>query len=114
MSSRQPPFLSARLQGFGTTVFTEMTRLAIEHQRREPGARVPRLRRARCDQRGGDRGDPRRARTSTAGWLGIPPLTAAIAGHQRRFYGLEYDPEAEITAYARGDRGDLRGAHGAV
>ena len=30
MSSRQP-HLSARLQGFGTTIFTEMTRLALQH-----------------------------------------------------------------------------------
>ena len=30
MSSRQA-HLTARLQGFGTTIFTEMTRLALQH-----------------------------------------------------------------------------------
>ncbi|MCA9700566.1 MAG: aminotransferase class I/II-fold pyridoxal phosphate-dependent enzyme, partial [Myxococcales bacterium] len=30
---------------------------------------------------------------------GIPELNAAIADHQRRFWGLDYDPETEITVY---------------
>ncbi|MBK8262192.1 MAG: pyridoxal phosphate-dependent aminotransferase [Nannocystis sp.] len=98
MSSRQP-FLSARLQGFGTTVFTEMTRLAIEHRALNLGQGFPDFdgpdaikEAAIAAIRGGQNQYCRMA--------GIPPLTAAIAGHQRRFYGLEYDPEAEITAYA--------------
>ncbi|MEE8522559.1 MAG: aminotransferase class I/II-fold pyridoxal phosphate-dependent enzyme, partial [Thermoanaerobaculia bacterium] len=29
--------------------------------------------------------------------FGLPELNRAIAAHQRRFYGLEYDPDHEIT-----------------
>ncbi|SFM03087.1 N-succinyldiaminopimelate aminotransferase, partial [Streptomyces pini] len=31
---------------------------------------------------------------------GVPELRAAIADHQRRFYGLEYDPDTEVLVTA--------------
>src|ERR1700691_314511 len=31
---------------------------------------------------------------------GIPELRQAIAAHQRRFYGLEYDPDSEVLVTA--------------
>ena len=68
MTTRQP-YLSARLQGFGTTIFTEMTRLAIEHDALNLGQGSGR----------GPRADGRHIRTA-AGERGIPLLTTAAAG----------------------------------
>ena len=31
---------------------------------------------------------------------GLPAMAQAVAEHQRRFYGLEYDPGREVTVYA--------------
>src|SRR5262249_30913573 len=31
---------------------------------------------------------------------GIPELRQAVAAHQRRFYGLEYDADTEVTVYS--------------
>ncbi len=31
---------------------------------------------------------------------GIPELRAAVAAHQRRFWGLEYDPDGEVVVTA--------------
>ena len=38
--------------------------------------------------------------TSTRPGPGIPELRAAIAAHQQRFYGLDYDPDAEVLVTA--------------
>src|ERR1700724_2919064 len=32
--------------------------------------------------------------------IGIPELRRAVAAHQRRFYGLDYDPDAEVLITA--------------
>lgn len=98
MSSRQA-HLTARLQGFGTTIFTEMTRLAIEHGALNLGQGFP-------DFDGPEVIKEAAIAAIRAGhnqycrMAGIPPLTAAIADHQRRFYDLRYDPESEITVYS--------------
>ena len=47
-----------------------------------------------------DRRHPGRASTSTRRGPGIPELRTAIADHQRRFYGLELDPDAEVLVTA--------------
>jgi N-succinyldiaminopimelate aminotransferase len=99
ISDRRLPHLSARLQGFGTTIFTEMTRLAVEHQAVNLGQGFP-------DFDGPDfvkqaaiaaiaQGHNQYCRT-----FGIPALTAAIAQHQQRFWDLTYDPDSEITVYS--------------
>lgn len=99
MSSRRQPHLSARLQGFGTTIFTEMTRLAIQHGAVNLGQGFPNF----------DGPDfikdaavaaIRAGHNQYARMAGIPDLNRAIADHQRRFYGLAYDPETEITVYS--------------
>lgn len=96
--SRQP-HLNARLQGFGTTIFTEMTRLAIEHGALNLGQGFP-------DFDGPAAMKDAAIEAIRAGhnqyirMAGAPPLVAAIAEHQRRFYGLEYDAESEITVYS--------------
>lgn len=99
MTDRRQPWLTSRLQGFGTTIFADMTRLAIEHQAVNLGQGFP-------DFDGPDfikqaaiqaieQGKNQYCRTH-----GIPELCAAIAEHQARFWDLHYDPETEITVYA--------------
>jgi N-succinyldiaminopimelate aminotransferase len=96
MGSARIPHLVSRLQGFGTNVFTEMTLLAQRHDAVNLGQGFP-------DFDGPDAvkdaavaairdGHNQYCRT-----FGVPDLNRAIAAHQRRFYGLEYDPDAEVT-----------------
>ena len=99
ISDRRLPHLSARLQGFGTTIFTEMTRLAGEHDAVNLGQGFPDfdgpdfVKQAAI--RAIEQGHNQYCRT-----FGMPALTAAIADHQQRFWGLSYDPDAEITVYS--------------
>jgi hypothetical protein len=37
--------------------------------------------------------------------IGLPELRQAVAEHQRRFYGLAYDPDREVTVYAGATEG---------
>ncbi|MDX6197981.1 MAG: N-succinyldiaminopimelate aminotransferase [Actinomycetota bacterium] len=93
------PFLTSKLQGFGTTIFATMQLLAIEHQAIDLGQGAPRL-----------PTEPRVAQAAIdaiaaghnqyAVGIGIPALREAIAAHQRRFYRLELDPQDEITVTA--------------
>ena len=88
--------LVARLQGFGTTVFSEMTALAVAHDALNLGQGFP-------DE------DPHPAIVAAAHAAldaghhqyapgpGVPVLRQAIAGHQQRRYGLAYDPDTEVT-----------------
>jgi N-succinyldiaminopimelate aminotransferase len=88
--------LSAKLQGFGTTIFAEMTALAIRHQAVNLGQGFPDfdgpdfVKRAAIDAI--EAGKNQYARSH-----GIPELNTAIAEHRARFYGLTYDPDTEIT-----------------
>lgn len=96
MPSSRLPYLTSRLQGFGTTIFAEMTRLAIAHDAVNLGQGFP-------DFDGPDfvkeaaieaiRGGANQYARS----FGIPALTSAIAEHQERFWGVNYDAETEIT-----------------
>lgn len=93
------PFLSERLQGFGTTVFAEMTRLAHEHEAVNLGQGFPDfdgpefVKRAAAEAIAA--GHNQYARTA-----GIPALSRAIADHRHRFSGVEYDPAEEVTVYS--------------
>ncbi len=99
MASLRAPHLTARLQGFGTTIFAEMTALALEHDAVNLGQGAP-------DFDGPDWIKKAAADAIFAGAnqycrsYGIPPLCEAIARHQQRFYGLAVDPDAEITVTA--------------
>ncbi len=90
------PYLSSRLQGFGTTIFAEMTRLALAHDAVNLGQGFPNfdgpdfVKRAAIEAI--EAGQNQYTRS-----FGIPDLNRAIAEHQRRFWGLDYDPDAEIT-----------------
>ena len=99
MTSTRLPWLSSRLQGFGTTIFAEMTGLAIEHGAVNLGQGFPDfegpdfIKQAALDAIAA--GHNQYCRTH-----GIPELNRAIAEHQQRFWGLSYDPDTEITVYA--------------
>ena len=90
------PFLTSRLQGFGTNIFTEMTLLAQRHDAVNLGQGFPNfdgpdtIREAAVRALHGPHNQYARA-------FGIPELNRAIAEHQQRFHGLDYDPDREIT-----------------
>ncbi|HKD11822.1 MAG TPA: methionine aminotransferase [Thermoanaerobaculia bacterium] len=88
--------ISKRLSGFGTTIFTEMTRLAVEHgavnlAQGFPDFDGPEFVREAAIRAIRD-GHGQYARMS-----GIPELAAMLAAKYRRDYGLSFDPDAEIT-----------------
>ena len=93
------PWLTARMRGFGTSVFAEFTRLAIEHQAVNLGQGFP-------DFDGPDFVKKaaveaiRDGRNQYDRMIGSRALAEAVAEHQRRFYGLEHDPDREVTVYA--------------
>jgi N-succinyldiaminopimelate aminotransferase len=93
------PFLSARLQGFGTTVFAEMSALAVATGSVNLGQGFP-------DYPGPPEVlDAARAAIGTAHdqyppGPGLPELRAAIAAHVERFRGLTYDPAVEVLVTA--------------
>lgn len=96
MPSLRQPYLTSRLQGFGTTIFTEMTLHAQRYGALNLGQGFPDFdgpevlkEAAVATIRGG--------RNQYARMMGLPELNAAIAAHQRRFYGMELDPEREVT-----------------
>ncbi|HTX62909.1 MAG TPA: pyridoxal phosphate-dependent aminotransferase [Acidimicrobiales bacterium] len=91
--STSPP--SGRLAPFATTIFAEMTALAVATGSINLGQGFPDtdgppeiLEAAVAAIRSGENQYPPSA--------GVPALRAAIADHQRRCYGLEYDPDGEV------------------
>jgi N-succinyldiaminopimelate aminotransferase len=93
------PHLSARLQGFGTTVFAEMSARAVATGSVNLGQGFP-------DYPGPPEVlDVARAAIGTAAdqyppGPGIPELREAVAEHHQRFSGLQYDPADEILVTA--------------
>ncbi len=87
---------SRRVASFGTTVFAEFSRLAVEHGAVNLGQGFP-------DFDGPDevkeaaiaaiRGGVNQYAVST----GAPALRAAVAAHARRFYGQAVDPDTEVV-----------------
>src|SRR3954470_17856372 len=93
------PYLSARLQGFGTTIFAEMSALAVATGAVNLGQGFP-------DYPGPDAVlDVARAAIGTGHdqyppGPGLPELRLAIAEHVQRFRGHAYDPDTEILVTA--------------
>ncbi|HLM63286.1 MAG TPA: pyridoxal phosphate-dependent aminotransferase [Acidimicrobiales bacterium] len=98
MTARQP-YLAARLQGFGTTIFAEMSALAVRTGAINLGQGFP------------DTDGPAAVADAAVAAIraghnqyppgpGIPELRAAIARHQKRFWGLDVDPDAEVLVTA--------------
>src|SRR4051794_37362184 len=88
-----------RMAGFGTTIFAEMSALAVRTGAINLGQGFP------------DTDGPavvaeaaiqaiRDGHNQYPPGPGIPELRAAIADHQRRFYGLTFDPDTEVLVTA--------------
>src|SRR5215208_739610 len=95
MATTERPLLSAKLAGFGTTIFAQMSELALRTGAINLGQGFP------------DTDGPREIVEVAVEALrggqnqyppgpGIPALREAIAAHQRRFYGLAPDPDGEV------------------
>jgi N-succinyldiaminopimelate aminotransferase len=87
------------MQGFGTSVFAEYTLLANQHRAVNLGQGFPDFdgpefvkEAAIAAIRGGQ--------NQYLPMTGLPAMTRAVADHQRRFYGVAYDPAREVTVYA--------------
>ncbi len=99
MANGAAPFLTSKLQGFGSTIFAEMTALATATGAINLGQGFP------------DYDGPREVLDTAVEAInsgrnqyppgpGVPELRAAIAEHQERFWGLRYDPDTEILVTA--------------
>ncbi|MGW0959149.1 pyridoxal phosphate-dependent aminotransferase [Streptomyces gelaticus] len=94
------PLLNRRLAGFGTTIFAEMSALAVRTGSINLGQGFP------------DTDGPEEIREAAVRALrdgrgnqyppgpGVPELRTAIADHQRRRYGLALDPDTEVLVTA--------------
>lgn len=93
MTPRSP--LTAKLAGFGTTIFAEMSALAVETGAINLGQGFP-------DTDGPPAVLEAAVEAIRAGENQYPPgpgtpvLRHAVADHQRRFYGIDLDPDAEV------------------
>ncbi|MGI5349890.1 pyridoxal phosphate-dependent aminotransferase [Streptomyces sp. CA-250714] len=97
---RGRPLLNHHLAEFGTTIFAEMSALAVRTGAINLGQGFP------------DTDGPEEIREAAVRALrdgrgnqyppgpGIPELRAAVAEHQLRFYGLRYDPDTEVLITA--------------
>jgi N-succinyldiaminopimelate aminotransferase len=100
MTSSTRPFLNRRLAEFGTTIFAEMSALALRTGSINLGQGFP------------DTDGPEEIREAAVRALrdgrgnqyppgpGIPELRTAVAAHQERRYGLSYDPDTEVLVTA--------------
>jgi N-succinyldiaminopimelate aminotransferase len=100
MTSSARPFLNRRLAEFGTTIFAEMSALALSTGSINLGQGFP------------DTDGPEEVREAAVRALrdgrgnqyppgpGVPELRTAIAAHQERRYGLSYDPDTEVLVTA--------------
>ena len=93
------PYLTSRLQGFGTTIFAEMSALAVRSGAINLGQGFP------------DTDGPaavldaavdaiRSGQNQYPPGRGVPVLREAIARHQQHWYGLSYDPDTEVLVTA--------------
>ncbi|MFJ8081855.1 pyridoxal phosphate-dependent aminotransferase [Streptomyces sp. NPDC096205] len=100
MTSTARPLLNRRLAEFGTTIFAEMSALALRTGSINLGQGFP------------DTDGPEEVREAAVRALrdgrgnqyppgpGVPELRTAIAEHQQRWYGLTYDPDTEVLVTA--------------
>lgn len=100
MTSSARPLLNRRLAEFGTTIFAEMSALALSTGAINLGQGFP------------DTDGPEEVREAAVRALrdglgnqyppgpGVPELRTAIAAHQQRRYGLSCDPDTEVLVTA--------------
>jgi N-succinyldiaminopimelate aminotransferase len=94
------PLLNRRLEGMATTIFAEMSALATATKSINLGQGFP------------DTDGPSEIAEAAVAAIrdglgnqyppgpGVPELRLAVAQHQQRFYGLTYDPDAEVLVTA--------------
>src|SRR5271169_6091515 len=95
--NERAPYVNARLQGFATTIFDEMSALAVATGSVNLGQGFP-----------DTDGPAEMAEVAVAAIRdglnqyppgpGVPELRAAVAAHQERHYALTYDPGTEVLA----------------
>jgi N-succinyldiaminopimelate aminotransferase len=91
------PFPPAqRVASFGTTIFSEMSRLAMEHGAVNLGQGFPDFDGPEAVKEAAIAAI-RAGHNQYAVGIGQPDLRRAIAAHADRFYGQSFDPEIEIT-----------------
>lgn len=100
MTSSARPLLNRRLAEFGTTIFAEMSALALRTGSINLGQGFP------------DTDGPEEVREAAVRALregrgnqyppgpGVPELRTEVAAHQERRYGLSYDPDTEVLVTA--------------
>jgi N-succinyldiaminopimelate aminotransferase len=99
-SMNNRPLLNRRMAGMGTTIFAEMSALAVATGSVNLGQGFP------------DTDGPAEIRQAAAEAVmdgrgnqyppgpGVPELRQAIAAHQQRFYGLDIDPDSQVLVTA--------------
>ncbi|MFF5967642.1 pyridoxal phosphate-dependent aminotransferase [Streptomyces collinus] len=100
MTSSARPLLNRQLAEFGTTIFAEMSALALSTGAINLGQGFP------------DTDGPEEIREAAVQALrdgrgnqyppgpGVPELRTAVTAHQQRRYGLSYDPDTEVLVTA--------------
>ncbi len=97
--TQRAPYLTTRLQGFGATIFAEMSALAVRTGAINLGQGFPdsdgppEVLQAAVEAIGS-------GRNQYPPGIGIPELRHAVAAHQKRFYDLSYDPDTEVLITA--------------
>ena len=89
------PFLARRLDGFTSTIFAEMSALAIETGSINLGQGFPDVDGPALIRDAAKRAIDQGANQYPPG-PGIPELRSAIGDHQRRFYGIDLDVDSEV------------------
>src|SRR5829696_9048536 len=95
MTEPESPYLVERMRPFGTTIFAEMSALAVATGSINLGQGFP-------DTDGPDVVKQAAVDAINDGLnqyppgIGIPELRHAIVAHQQRFYGLTFDADAEV------------------
>ncbi|WP_194906631.1 pyridoxal phosphate-dependent aminotransferase [Catenulispora rubra] len=94
------PYVNSRLAPMGTTIFAEMSALAVATGSINLGQGFP------------DTDGPEEIKRAAAEAVlsghgnqyppgsGVPELRRAVAEHQKRFYGLDFDPDTEVLVTA--------------
>ena len=93
------PYLVSRLQGFSGTIFAEMSALAVATGSINLGQGFPDADGPELIKRAATRAIEAGHNQYPPG-IGIVELREAVAAHQKRFYGLDVDPAAEILITA--------------
>lgn len=102
--SSHPSFISEKLQPFGTTIFSEMTRLSNEHSAINLSQGFP-------DFDGPPGIADAAAEAMRAGHnqyarsMGHPALVEAISARLEELYGLRYDPLREVVVFSGATEG---------